>query len=218
MKSINSEKKFLEALVKGLAKHLGKNSEIVLHDYNNNFEKTIVAIENGKISGRKIGESGTIVGLKLLDGDVAEDGVYNYLMRTQDGRNLHSSTIYIKDENNKVIGSLCINTDITDLMLVKDIISDSVNIKSDNNDNNNNAGIVYNNVEDMLLDLIDSSIRHVGVPVKEMSREQKIRGIKYLEKAGAFKIKKSVSIIAKHYATSKFTIYNYIDSENKNDK
>ena len=48
---------FLKRLAKGIAKQFGNDCEIVIHDLSdNNAENSIVAIENGHVTGRRLGD------------------------------------------------------------------------------------------------------------------------------------------------------------------
>jgi len=51
----------------------------------------------------------------------------------------------------------------------------------------------------------------IGTPVALMTREQKIEGIQYLNRRGAFKIKNAINVVAKYYDVSRYTMYNYIN-------
>lgn len=209
MKSLDEIKPILIKIIEGLGKEFGPKCEFVIHDYSKGFNSTVIGIVNGQVTGRAVGSSGTEIGLKLIQGTQTEDGKYNYITRTQDGRYLRSTTIYLKDENEHVIGSLCVNLDITSLLGMKNFIEGMIDIDDKDRDKENIT--VYKNVEDMLVSMINDSIRFIGVPVSAMSREQKISGIGYLKKRGAFLIKNSVNTVAKYYNVSKFTIYNYLN-------
>lgn len=50
---------YLEKIIHGLGQHFGSSVEFVVHDYNQDFSKTIIAIANGNVTKRKVGESGT---------------------------------------------------------------------------------------------------------------------------------------------------------------
>ena len=64
--------------------------------------------------------------------------------------------------------------------------------------------------------MITDSINYIGVPAALMTREQKIEGIRYLNRRGAFKIKNAANVVARYYDISRYTIYNYInDGESK---
>ena len=74
-------------------------------------------IENGHVSRRSANAGPSHAALEAMrDGrkDIP-DSVYNYLTKTHDGRILRSSTVYIKDEKDKVTGIFAINYDMTEL-------------------------------------------------------------------------------------------------------
>lgn len=211
MKNINELQPILELLIQGLGKHFGESVEFVVHDYHKDFSKTIVAISNGNVTKREVGDSGTSIGLKIMEGEQAEDGKFGYISQTKDGRYLKSSTIYIKDDKDKMLGSVCVNCDITDAMIAKKFLEGYVGAGGEKEV----EATVYNNVDDLLISLINDSINFVGIPVAMMNREQKIEGIRYLNSRGAFKIKNASNIVSKYYDVSRYTIYNYInDSQN----
>ncbi len=76
-----------------------KNCEVVVHDLSQHrTDHTIVHIENGHVSGRKVGDGASNVVLERMasqDQD-AQDHLC-YLTRTPDGKVLKSSTIYIPE-------------------------------------------------------------------------------------------------------------------------
>ena len=69
---------FLNRLVDMLEQQLGKNTEIVLHDLRNGYEHTIVDIRNGNITGRKVGGTGSNLGLEVLKGTYGNGDRYSY--------------------------------------------------------------------------------------------------------------------------------------------
>lgn len=210
MKRIENEMKFFNSLVKGLAAHFGNKCEFVLHDYEKPYEATIVSIENGHVTGRSVGHCGTNTGLQALREKAKQGDRYNYFTQTKDGRILRSSTIYINNEKSEVIGSLCINLDITELKMAERAVQSII-------DPENKPQVaeqtVFTNVNELLDSLIQESIKHVGIPVSHMTREQKIEGIEFLDRKGAFLIKKGGDRIAKFYDISKYTLYTYLDEE-----
>ena len=61
---------FLKRLAKGIAQQFGNNCEVVVHDLSdNNVERSIVAIENGHVTNRKLGDGPSHVVLEALHGD-----------------------------------------------------------------------------------------------------------------------------------------------------
>jgi len=88
----------------------------VLHDIQNP-NSSIIAIRNGHISGRKIGGPMTDLALKLMNEKYYMKNDYVVKSgRTKDGKLLASSTFFIKDENQELIGMLCINNNLTDMI------------------------------------------------------------------------------------------------------
>lgn len=211
MNSIEEVLPLLETIIKGLAKHFGSKCEIVLHDYQKDFSSSIVAIENGEITGRSVGKGGTEIGLRIIQGDQSEDGLFHYTTQTKQGRRLHSSTIYLKNDEKEIIGSMCINYDMTDLMNLRTAfnqVMEPLAMASEPTET-----VIFSDVEDMLTALIKESLDKIGVPVAMMTRAQKREGILYLNRRGAFKIKNSTNVVAKYYNISRYTIYNYLSDE-----
>ena len=75
---------FLFQLAKGISRQFGPNCEVVVHDLaSNDPETSIVAIENGHVSGRKVGDGASHVVIEQLqsqDSDPADH--LAYLTRT----------------------------------------------------------------------------------------------------------------------------------------
>lgn len=212
MKRIEEILPVFKSLVEGLGKHFGDGCEIVLHDYEKEFSSTIVAIANGEVTGRSVGKGGTDIGLRVMQGVENGDGRYNYVSQTQDGRFLRSSTIFLKDDQGKVIGTLCINIDITEMIHARNYLDKFINIGKEEEEQHVEA-MVFENVDDLLISIIHDSIAFIGIPVALMTREQKIDGINYIQKRGGFKIKNAGNIVAKYYDISKYTIYNYLSEK-----
>ena len=206
LKSIQDELPFFQKLLKGIVAQFGEQCEAVLHDYSQEYNHTIVAIENGYITGRKVGDCGTNLGLEILRGSAKDDDQYNYLTRSKDGKILRSSSVYIHADDGSLIGSLCINWDVSNLVYSANVIS-----KLANADVQQVNEIITDNVSDLLDALIQESIAQVGKPVVNMTKEEKIIGLKYLDKKGAFLVKRASDRVAKVYGISKNTLYNYLE-------
>ena len=66
-------------------------------------------------------------------------------------------------------------------------------------------------VNDLLENLIEQSVRIVGKTPALMTKDEKIKAIKFLQDAGAFLITKSGDKISQFFGISKFTLYSYIE-------
>ena len=106
---------FYKRLAHGLALQFGPNCEVVVHDLETeDVDRSIVVIENGHVSGRKLGDGPSHIVLESMHEGTAD--VHDrepYLTKTADGKLLKSSTIFIRNDEGKPVGILGINFDIT---------------------------------------------------------------------------------------------------------
>ena len=70
---------------------------------------------------------------------------------------------------------------------------------------------ITTSVTDLLDTLIQQSISLVGKPVALMSKDEKVRAIRFLNDRGAFLITKSGPKICQVFGISKYTLYSYLD-------
>ncbi|WP_314590285.1 helix-turn-helix transcriptional regulator [Paenibacillus terrigena] len=207
MEQVQAEFEFLTSLVRGIAAQFGDNCEVVLHDLTRPYDSTIVAIENGHVTGRKVGDPGTNLGLELLRGQSDSGNKINYVTQTKDGRILRSTSLYMRNSEGTVIGSLCINYDITDLMMAEKTLQSltASGLQPEVRES------FVSNVSDLLDQLIQEAQEQVGRPVAAMSKEDKMRLIQLLDQKGAFLIKKAGEKICSYLNISKYTLYSYLE-------
>jgi possible transcriptional regulator len=167
------------------------------------------------VSGRKIGDGASKVVLETLEaiekGDIIVDHL-GYRTTTQDGRILKSSTVFLKDSTGKYRWVLGINYDVTALMNVDAALQSITTVESHDS---NGDGQIPLNVNDLLDNLINQSVKRIGKPPALMNKEEKIQAIQFLRDAGAFLITKSGDKVSNFYGISKFTLYSYIDQSKK---
>lgn len=203
-----SEMDNLKKIARGIATQFGSDCEVVIHTLGDqSAETSVAAIENGHVSGRKIGDGPSQVVLEqLAAGDTKEDHL-SYLTKTPDGKILKSSTIYLRDSQGEVGAILGINFDISRLSVVSDAVEELISAK----DKAAEPPRIAQNVSDLLDDLIERSVRLVGKPVALMNKADKVRAIRFLSDNGALLITKSGDKIAKYFGISKYTLYSYLD-------
>jgi predicted transcriptional regulator YheO len=204
LEHIGDEMGFLTALLKAIAAQWGEKCEVVLHDWSAGYEQTIVAIE-GNITGRKVGDCGSNLGLEVMRGTIRDGDIYNYVTQTKNGKILRSSTVYIKNKENKPIGALCINFDISDLITAQKTIESLLMNQGETSE------YFASDVNDLLDFLIQESIKLVGKPVTYMTKEDKLKALDYLDEKGAFLVTKSGNKVCQFFDISKYTLYNYLD-------
>jgi len=223
-------KKLLEykVLVSFLKEMFGPNYEIVLHDIEDSNGE-IIAIENGYITGRKIGDPLTTFALNTIANKKyqEEDYVLNYHAKSKSGRLLRSSTLFIKDEE-KLIGLLCINFDDTKFLdlteqLRKLVHPDEVVYRRDTiEEKNETIEHISESISDVVSDVLDEAFGKNNIDLKAITYEQRknlIKGltqenkleiIRELDERGIFLIKGAVSEVAHELYCSEPTVYRYL--------
>ena len=198
-----------------LAEIIGKDAEVVLHDVED-VDRSVVAIKNGYISGRSIGSPATNVVLKIMkDGGRSDlDYLTNYRGVSNDGKELRSSTYFIRDEEKKLIGILCVNIDTSKVEQLRNLLdSFPTLVSADKADAT--VERFTSSVEDLALDSIESAIKEAGIPAKRMSQQEKIAIVKKLNDNGVFLLKGSISRVASKLHASETTIYRYLNGIKK---
>lgn len=214
-------------VVKAIARAFGKNCEVLLHDVQD-LEHSIVLIENGYITGRKVGGPMTDLGLYFLTSDLFNDIDYvaNYKTESKDGKRLKSTSIFIRDSNRKIVGFLCINFNLDSIINIAKEIDEFCNV-----DNNFNSGentikeerdeSFSHSLDELMERLFSKAQEKVGKEISKMQKEDKIEMVRFLQKHGIFLVKDAIDRLAEKLNVSRFTIYNYlaeIKPENSNGK
>ena len=207
---------FLKQLAHGLTAQFGSSCEVVIHDLTKkNLDKSIVYIENGHVSNRHAGDGPSGIVLETLRSDPAKvKDRLAYLTRTEDGRILKSSTLYIRDDNGKIACIFSINYDITALLAVENAVQGLVQTEPEGSGEGSSADApqtITHNVTELLDLLIEQAIAKVGKPVALMNKDDKTAVVQYLNNAGAFLITKSGDKVSSLLGISKFTLYSYMD-------
>ena len=200
---------FAARVAKGIAGQFGRNCEVVIHDLRGaDTEHSVIAIENGHITGRSIGDGPSHIVLESLKEDPSEiEDRVSYLTKTSDGRVLRSTTLFIRDDDGKVIGLMGINYDISMLVAVDDVIRDLTGSDTKTSEPES----ISRNVADLLDELLEQSVKLVGKPTALMSKDDKMRAIRFLDDSGAFLVTKSGPKVCEYFGISTYTLYSYLD-------
>ena len=194
-----------------IAAQFGSSCEVVVHDVAAKHpEHSIVIIENGHVTGRKVGDGASHVAMEQVrNADAQPMDHLSYLTKTPDGKILKSSTMYIRGKGGKVVAILGINYDISSLLMVESAVRE-LTAAGDSTQTEPEKII---NINDVLDELIGQSVALVGKPAALMNKEDKIRAIRFLSQSGAFLVTKSGDKVAKYFGISKYTLYSYIDKQ-----
>lgn len=203
-------------VAKGIARTFGKNCEVILHDIQD-LEHSIVLIENGHVTGRKVGGPMTDLGLYFLTSDLFNDIDYvsNYKTESKDGKRLKSTTIFIRDNNKKIVGFLCINFNLESIVNIAKEIDEFCNVE---NNLNNVENIIKgekeesfsHSLDELMEQLFFKAQQRIGKEINKMQKEDKIEMVRFLQKHGIFLVKDAIDRLAEKLNVSRFTIYNYL--------
>jgi predicted transcriptional regulator YheO len=206
LKKLEDEPKLFKQILDLISSHFGTGCEVVLHDLTNDYNHTIVDIRNGHITNRTVGGCGSNLGLEVLNGSVVDGDRYNYVTTTPDGKVLRSSSIYIRDSDGNVIGSICVNLDITETMRFSGFLSQY------NHYDTMQTEFFAQDVSSLLDYLIQQAKLVVNKEPKIMTKDERLAFLSYLDRKGAFLISKSSIRICEELGISKFTLYNDLDA------
>lgn len=196
----------------------GKTCEVLIHDVSD-FSHSICYIVNGHITGRTVGGSITNYALELLQKEeyLKKDSVTNYTGTTKNGdKILRSSTYFIKDDKGEVIGLLCVNIDITDLLRMHRSVEDllmmnqtNISAISQNKSTERFDGVV----DDIVKEIIEQVTLEHGLSLLDSSIAQKRKIIAEMDAKGVFKFKGAVNSVANVLGVSSQTIYRYLQKK-----
>ncbi len=199
-------------VMQALATAAGPTTEVVLHNLDGadvDLSHTIMAIENGHVTGRAVGGPSTSLGLDVMKDRRANHDAFGYTGYTSDGRELRCSSVYFHNAAGDIIASLCVNVDLSPLQQARNVLAALLPSSAPA------AGAPREHFGTDLVTVMDSmiseAIHEIGRPVENMSRDDKITVLERLDQRGATQMRKSVEAIAKRLGISRVTAYSYLE-------
>lgn len=208
---------FFIRFAEGLQQFLGDKCEIVIHDFRKGFEHTIVHIINGQLSGRAVGgpPRGAMISHSGKDIEPYKDSRIYFFNGTKEGGNtgqiFKSCTTLICDENKKIIGSVCLNLEMSDFILAQNALQCFVRYSNPDISTLNEEDVAFENVDDVMRYYMEQCEQIVGKPMSLMNKKEKIKALEYLDNKGVFKITKASVLLCQAFQISKFTLYSYLE-------
>lgn len=198
-------------IVDTIASQFGINCEVVLHDLS--MPQTSLVAISGEITKRALGAPITnyVIDLLKKHGDGVLDS-YIYPSTTKDGKNLKSSTTFIRDRKKHIIGCLCINYCLDNISAAIHSLEELMAITESANATKEEY---TNDINEMVGNIIETALGKVNKPIAQMERSEKINFVKELDARGLFLVKGSVEMVAAKLDISKYTLYTYIDEIKK---
>jgi predicted transcriptional regulator YheO len=208
-RAVNPELASFVPLVEGLAEMFGPDCEVVLHDLAA-MPRSIVAIENGHVTGRRLGDVPTDQMLRSLrHADRAPD--VRLYVSSKEGRALKSLAITLRGRDGAPIGILGVNFDITEVARVQRTLSALTAVgRLGNGALPETEETFSGDIRDVLAAMITAIVNEMGKAPAAMSREEKMEVVKRLEERGAFLVKRSAEQVADALDLSRHTIFSYL--------
>ncbi|MBQ7497020.1 MAG: PAS domain-containing protein [Selenomonas sp.] len=186
-----------------LAATFGKECEVVIHDIAAP-EHSVVYVANGTVTGREIGQGFEHFVKNTMEQGVDSDFAANDFFH-KNGKLIRTSSVLIRDEEEKLIGALCINLDMTrtqqQVSYLQNFLPQPKPVAPMENSGKR--------IEEMVLALIDNIL--TGCDVSTLSREERISKIRFMETRGIFQLKGSIDKVAERLGINRVTVYSYLD-------
>ncbi|EJM81646.1 helix-turn-helix transcriptional regulator [Pseudomonas sp. GM60] len=204
----------LHSTLKMLSNTVGLHTEIVLHDLTNP-ERSILAIANGHVTGRKVGGSvlggprqdlGFIAVRRAMEDNSSSDPIVveNYPTLAPDGRPLRSSTVVYRDSSGQPFASLCINADLSGVAAAHAVLGGLLGLE----------GVPKSRVDEPRdMEQLMAEIIQVACPggVVGMKKPQKLEAVRQMQDRGIFIVKGGIEKAAAALGVTRYTIYNYLE-------
>lgn len=195
-------------LVDFLAEFLGEHAEIVLHDLSD-LEHSIIHIRNGHISGRSVEDPTTDLVVRQLQEHGGTDFHSNYPGLSRDNKKLKCSSFFIRDQERKLVGVLCINLQIDQYLQAQKYLDSILLGMAD-------SGLVLKETLGQSVDeMIDGSIQNAfstcGCDGSQMNHVEKLKIIELIDSDGIFRLKGAVGKVALKLGISEPTVYRYLN-------
>jgi predicted transcriptional regulator YheO len=209
--------KFLKRLAKGIASIFGERCEVVIHDFSD-ISSSLVHIE-GNVTQRPVGAPITDLVYKLVTefGDDAPDKL-GYRNTLDNGKNLKCSTMFVRDDEGKIEGCICINFDVSDFVFLSKAFSEFNPLGPAVNGGqvDHSSERFAKSFPETMESVIDGMLADYQKVPSMMDREEKKQMVQKLDKSGVFTIKGAVNYLAKVLGVSRYTVYSYLKEVREN--
>jgi len=196
-------------VVQGLAEMFGPDCEVVLHDVGR-LPNSIVAIENGGVTGRTVGDVPTDRMLRNLRNPDQTQDVRLYIS-SHDGKILKSLAVTLRDEDGEPFGLLGLNFDISEIVQAQRALANVTSVGRLGSSAVPEAGEIFaGDIREVVAGMITKIFAEMGKTPAAMSREEKTEVVKRLEERGAFLVKRSAEQVAEALDLSRYTIFSYL--------
>lgn len=208
----------LQPIVKMLGAIVGPHIEVVLHDLTRP-ESSVVALANGHISNRALGDSilngpkgdkgfAAAFGELSVRGEPVHSVIQDYLTVTSDNRQLKSATVIFRDASGEPFVALCLNADMSNFEMAHAWLSQFLAPLPKSTP----AQAAQPEMDVLMQEIITDAVRRTGKPISMMNKREKTQAVHTMQQRGLFIVKGGVERAAGALGVSRYTIYNYLEA------
>jgi len=179
--------------------------EVVLHDLRDPAH-TVRVIENN-LSGRKIGDPATEIGVARIQDPDYPNVIQNYPNTFPDGRPAKSTSIGIKNSEGVYIAALCLNMDVS---LFATVSRSLHNLISTDDQQQPLTETLRARTVDGLRALVEEFAASRGKTPRALTPPDRRELLRNLKENGYLDVKHSVPVLTDILGVSRATIYNYV--------
>lgn len=197
----------LARVARAIVATVGPQCEVVVHDLRTP-EQSVVAI-SGNLTGRAVGAPAPDP--EMLPGNVNtfREDILREQTRTPFGRQLVSSTVWVRDGKGRIAGAICINMDFSDLRRARDLLNQAL-VEPVDLVANDSFETFATSPEEFVAIALRGAMSKVSKPVQRLNRQDKIEIIRALEEAEVFRFPRAVDIVMDALGISRASIYAYL--------
>lgn len=202
----------LTGLIDFLGETLGENIEFTLHDLSKPG-KTIIAIKNGSVTNRKIGDSISDFTQKVIDENIRNTDDLKKLQASVNAlrKDIKSSDMLILGSDGRIRGMLSINVDKKPFQEMQKCIDSMIGqpVTSLKNKKSPTNGQSFRELAEAMIEVI---LEDTVVSPERMTFDERMKTIQEFDEKGIFQLKGSTSIVAQRLGVSEATVYRYVNS------
>jgi predicted transcriptional regulator YheO len=185
----------------------GPHTEVVVHDLRDP-EHTVVAI-SGNLTRRHIGSPAPDP--EFLPGNLNQFKEDLLIYRTANslGEPLVSSTVWVRDNHDNIVGALCINVDFNGLRQARELLERML-IPELSLNGDVPLQTFASSPEDFVSVALRQALLDVGKEKYQLDKHDKLLVIDRLRDAGVFELRRASELVAEELGVSRASVYAYL--------
>jgi predicted transcriptional regulator YheO len=191
-------------IAKAIQPSLGHICEVVVHDFSN-LNASVIAYE-GNLTGRKVGAPVTPLSLEIMADCGANRILQDRLLTTEDGRVIKSTVVALSNEAGNVVGSFCLNIDVTNLRHALHLLGDLAGEAGDSS-----PYTFPDDLPELVQSVMEQETRRLGRSLASLDAKSRREVVRSLDGHRIFAIRNSAKLVAGHLGVSKATIYSDLE-------